>query len=122
MRICYFGIYNPDYSRSRILIDGLRQNGVEVFECNSRYRGVLKYIDLAIKHWCIRKDYDAMIVGFPGYQAMILARFLTRKQIIFDCFTSVYDSIIFDRKQAQQGGIKARYYWFLDWLSTRLAD
>ncbi len=122
MRICYFGIYNPDYSRSRILIDGLRQNGVEVFECNSRYRGVLKYIDLAIKHWCIRKDYDAMIVGFPGYQAMILARFLTRKQIIFDCFTSVYDSIIFDRKQARQGGIKARYYWFLDWLSTRLAD
>ena len=122
MKVCYFGIYNPNYSRNRILISGLRENGVEVVECNSHRHGILKYADIAVRLWRIRKEYDVLVVGFPGYQAMILAQFLTRKRIIFDCFTSAYDSLVCDRKQARADSIKARYYWVLDWLSMRLAD
>jgi glycosyltransferase involved in cell wall biosynthesis len=122
MTICYFGIYNPSYSRHRILIKGLRQNGIEVIECNSRLHGVAKYIELAKKHFKIRKKYDIMIVGFPGYQAVIFARFLTRKKIIFDAFTSIYDSMVYDRRLVRPRSLKAMYYWLLDWLSCKLAD
>lgn len=122
MKVCYFGIYDSSYSRNRILIDGLRQNGVEVIECQSRVRGFSKYLDLVKNHRKIKDDYDVMVVGFPGYQAMILASFLTQKPIIFDCFSSLYDSMVWDRKNAKPYSFAACYYWFLDWLSMKLAD
>ena len=122
MKVCYFGIYDPSYARNRILIDGLRQNGVEVIECQSRARGFVKYLDLIRKHRKIESSYDAMVVGFPGYQAMILSWFLTKKPIVFDCFSSLYDSMVWDRKQISERSVGALYFWFLDWISMRLAD
>ena len=122
MTICYFGIYRSGYSRSRVLTKGLVANGVTVIECNSRLVGFAKYIDLIKKHWKIRNDYETMIVGFPGYQAVILARILTRKKIIFDAFASLYDSMVLDRKEVGTNSLKSFYFWFLDWLSCRLAD
>ncbi len=122
MTICYFGIYDPGYSRNRVFIKGLRQNGVEVIECNSRRRGLFKYLDLFRQHWRLRKKYQVMVVGFPGYQAMLLARILTRRPIIFDTLSSFYDSMIIDRGVAKLGSLVAAYYWILDWLACRLAD
>jgi glycosyltransferase involved in cell wall biosynthesis len=63
-----------------------------------------------------------MIVGFPGFQAMILARLLTVKPIVFDAFYSFFDSMVEDRKIVKAQSLKGRYYWLLDWLSCRLAD
>lgn len=122
MTICYFGIYNSDYSRSRVLANGLGQNGINILECNSRKKGFRKYFNLAKKHWKIRKKYDLMLVGFPGYQTMALAHWLSGKPIVYDAFSSMYDSMVFDRKIAKPKSLKAKYYWFLDWLSCRLAD
>ena len=122
MTICYFGIYNPDYSRNRILIKGLRENGVEIIECQSDLGGVRKYFDLIKKHRAIKNKYDLMIVGFPGYQAMILARILTRKKIIFDAFASFYDSMVLDRKLVEKYSFSALYFWLLDFLACFLAD
>ncbi|MCK4554133.1 glycosyltransferase [Candidatus Parcubacteria bacterium] len=122
MTICYFGIYKPDYSRNRVLIKGLKQNGVKIIECQSSLKGFKKYIDLIRKHKKIKNQYDIMIVGFPGYQAIILAKRLTRKMIIFDAFASLHDSMVLDRKIAEQKSLKAKYYWFLDWLSCKLAS
>jgi len=122
MVICYFGIYHREYSRNRIFISGLKQNGAEIIECASRRQGLVKYFDLIIKHWRIRKKYDVMIVGFPGYQSMLLAKILTRQPIIFDALSSFYDSMIIDRSAAKHRSLKAFYYWALDWLSCQLAD
>src|SRR5258706_6196278 len=119
LTVCYFGIYDPEYARTQILIKGLRANGVEVLECNSRLSGLKKYFDLIKKHWRIRNAYDAMVVGFPGYQSMILARFLTRKPIIFDEFSSIWDSAVFDRRSARLRSLKAFYYRFLDWAAMK---
>ncbi len=120
--VCYFGTYTPEYSRNSILISGLRENGADVIECKTVSRGVLKYIDLIIKHWRMRNKYDIMIVGFQGIQAMILAKFLTRKTIIFDAFASIYDSMVMDRKTVKSNSLSAKYYWWLDKISMTLAD
>lgn len=121
MTICYFGIYDSQRSRNRIFIKGLRQNDVRVIECVSRQKGVGKYFNLIKKHWQIKKQYDVMIVGFPGYQAMLLARILTCRPIIFDAVESFYDSIV-DRGIAKPGSLAATYCWILDWLACHLAD
>ena len=34
LRVCYFGAYRQNYSRNRIMIAGLRRNGVIVTECH----------------------------------------------------------------------------------------
>ena len=122
MTILYFGSYNPDYARNRVLIDGLRQNGVEVIECRDNSSGVRKFINLFKKHWQLRNRYDVMVVGFLGQQIAPFARLITRKPIIFDAFLSLYDSNVFDRKTVKRRSIRAFYYWILDWLSMRLAD
>jgi glycosyltransferase involved in cell wall biosynthesis len=121
LRVCYFGIYNQQYSRNKILINGLRSNGVRVLECHSSLKGVSKFFDLIKKHWRIRKDYDVMVVGFPGQVAMILARFLTFRPIVLDAFLSFYDSMIYDRKMYAKKSLKAKYFWLIDFLSCHMS-
>src|SRR3989344_5109216 len=76
MKILYFGIYSPNYSRTRVLMKGLRQNKVEVVECNDHSPSVLKYIKLSYKYLTIKKDFDMVLVAFPGYQTTILIKLL----------------------------------------------
>ena len=122
MTVCFFGIYDRHYSRNNILIKGLRQNGINIIECNATEGKIGKYWTLFIMHWKIRKSYDAMIVAFPGYQAVILARLITRKLVVLDAFFSIYDSEVCDRRSTKPKTPAALYYWLLDWLACGLAD
>jgi len=122
MTVCYFGIYRSHCPRNKIFVNGLKLNGIEVIECQSNIKGLKKYIDLIIKHWKIRKKYDVMLVGFPCQQAVFLAKFISRKPIVINIYMSTYDSMILSRGLARTRGIKAIYYWFLDWASCKLAD
>lgn len=125
MTICYFGIYNTNYTRNRVNITGLRENGVGVIECNVQTRGLKKHWDLFWKHWPLRGKYDLMIVGFNGHAVVPIAWLVTRfprKKLIFDEFISTYDSNIFDRKKHSPHSFKALKYWLLDWLTSNLAD
>jgi len=122
MRILFFGIYKPGYSRNRVLIKGLKQNGIEVLECRSSSKGLLSFFDLFFKHLKFLGKYDFMLVGFPGQEVMFLARLLTRKPIIFDTFTSHYGGYILDRQYFSKKSLRAKYYRFLDRWSCKLAD
>ncbi|MDP2586427.1 MAG: glycosyltransferase [Candidatus Komeilibacteria bacterium] len=122
MTVCFFGIYLPDYCRNKVLMDGLRQNGVNIIECNSRARGLKKYFELIRLHRRIKNQYDVLLVAFPGYQSMLLAKLLTNKPIIFDAFNSIYDSTVLDRKLVGPKSLGALYYWLLNWLACKLAN
>jgi glycosyltransferase involved in cell wall biosynthesis len=130
MTILYFGIYNPNYSRNRVLIKGLKENGVDVLECNVPYRSWVSYSKLLLKYFLIKKEFDAMIVGFPGQEVMLLARLLTfrfgskqaKKPIIFDVFTSHYGGYILDRKKFSKKSLRAKWYKWLDKKSVELSD
>lgn len=122
MKVLYFGSYDPNYSRNRILIEGLRLNGVEVLECRDNSPGLRKFFQLYKKYKPLRDKYDVMVVGFLGQQIVPFARLLTRKPIIFDAFLSLYDSNVWDRKTVNPTSFRALYYWLLDWISMKLAD
>lgn len=122
MKVLYFGTYDSGYARNRVLINGLKQNGVRVIECQDNSPGIKKFLNLFRKYRQLKEEYDVVVVGFLGQQIVPFAKLITRKPIIFDAFTSLYDLNIFDRKTAKPGSMKSRYYWLLDWLSMKLAD
>jgi len=122
MKFCYFGNFNPSYSRNSVNINGLRQNNCQVILCQTRKRGIWKYIDLFLKHYKIKHQYDFLIVGFSGFSLLWLAKLLSKKPLIFDAFVSQYLSNIEDRRQHKPNSLKARYYKFLDKFACQLAD
>lgn len=125
MKICYFGDYDRDYARNRILIKGLKKNNVEIIECNNRsLRFFWKIKNLYSRHKKISNNYDLMIVGYTPISrfAVPFARLISSKKIIWDAFYSLYDSWVYDKKLVSKYNPKAWYYWFLDWINCRLAD
>ncbi|MBI4117380.1 MAG: glycosyltransferase [Parcubacteria group bacterium] len=127
MIVCYFGIYSSNYTRNKVNIKGLQENGVKVIECRSDEPGRFrKYWDLFCKHWPLRNHYDVMIVGFHGHAMMPLAwlcaKVISQKKLIWDAFVSTYDTTVFDRKKARPGSFKAFKHWLIDWLGCVLAD
>lgn len=122
MTVCYFGNYNPEYARNRILINGLRQSGVGVVECQTRKSGVGKYWSLFKQHNKLKDKYDVMIVGFSGYSVMRLAKWLCRKPLVFDAFVSLYLSDVEDRQLYTENSKAARRLARLDKRACELAD
>lgn len=120
-KVLYFGVYDPDYSRNWVLINGLRKNGVEVEELRQKpARGA--WLKLIWGYLKLKKDFTAVVVGFPGQEMMFLARWLFRKKpIVFDAFTSHYGGYILDRKRWGEKSWRARCFRWLDYWSCRLA-
>lgn len=131
MTICYFGDFDPEYARNRVIIKGLRENGVQVLLCNDRSRGIIKFIALVKKYLALKTQYDIVIVGYSDSRLIVpLAKLITlrlfsgqvRKIVVWDAFYSIYDSWVFDRKIVKAGSLKAKLYWFLDWFNCKLAN
>jgi glycosyltransferase involved in cell wall biosynthesis len=114
LRVCYFGTYRAEYSRNRIMIEGLRRAGVEVVECQEQlwksiedrvqtasggwkrpgfwWRALRAYLRLIQKHRNIG-DYDVLMIGYPAQMDVFLARYLSRrrgKPLVWDVFMSIY--------------------------------
>jgi glycosyltransferase involved in cell wall biosynthesis len=114
MRVCYFGTYRQEYSRNRILIEGLRQAGLQVVECcepfwpeaADRVRLVTWgwmlpgfWVRLARAGWRLARrlrnieGIDLIVVGYPGQLDVFLATLLARRKqvpVVWDVFMSLY--------------------------------
>jgi glycosyltransferase involved in cell wall biosynthesis len=109
------------------MIQGLRENGVDVVECRVEQQKskIKKYRFLIKQFQALKGNFDIIIVGFAGHAIMPLAWLLAKfsgKKIILDLFVSEYDSVILDRKAHKPHSLAAAKYWLLDWLACRLAD
>jgi|SRR3989344_6486853 len=126
MKICFFGSYDPYYSRNKILIDGLQKNGAVIFHCLSlKDNFILRYGELIKRFWSIQKKVDILFVAFVGQLNMPLAWFLgkiTGIPVIFDMFYSMYDTYTFDRQSVKPLSLKAVFYYSIDKLSAILAN
>ncbi len=148
LRVCYFGTYSMEegYPRNRVIIEGLKKNGVNVTECHEDFwkdtsqklegvkagRGLIKplfrllitYSKLISKFRQIGY-YDALIVGYAGHIDIFLAKLLNlfrKKPVIFDAFLSLYDTAAMDRKIVHPRSFKAKLLKLIDTWSCRLAD
>ncbi len=145
MRVCYFGTYRAEYSRNRIMIEGLRRNGVEVVECHEPlWFGIEDRVKAASGGWkhpsfwlrmartyarLLQKyrkvgDYDVMVLGYPGQLDAPLARVLTRlrgKPLVLDVFMSIY-LIAQERGLTERSPLTARLIYLVEKLACSLPD
>ena len=125
MVVCFFGYPNDSYSRSKILIDGLKKNRVKVVHCTDKSGfAPIRYFKLFKKFWPLHNKSDIIFVQFPGQLNMPIAWILGKlfsKQVILDAFTSLYNTYIFDRHSVKQASLAAKFYWWVDKLSCTLA-
>ena len=122
MKVCWFGLYKSNYSRNKILIDGLRQNDVAVVECNVSYKDRYKYFKLIKELYAVKHEYDVIYCAFPINYNVIFAKLFQNKPIVIDAFFPLYDTYVYDRKSVSKFSLRALFYKSLDWINLRLAD
>ena len=114
LTVCYLGTYRAEYARNKIIIAGLRQNGITVIECHEQlwqsvedrvgtasggwlrpgfwWRVVKTYATL-LRRYLKVEDHDVLMVGYPGhfdvFFAWALARF-KKKPLAWDVLNSLY--------------------------------
>ena len=146
MRVCYFGTYDADHVRNRLLIKSLRSHGVEVTECHSRLwqgtedkvreaeRGLINprlwwrflgaYVRLLRRYLRVR-NWDVMVVGYAGHLDVLFARILAsiaRKPLVFDAFLSLHETLVDDRGLADERSMIASLAFRLEKAACRLSD
>lgn len=146
LRVCYFGTYRASYSRNRIMIEGLRRNGVEVIECHQTlwhgiedrvdsvtagwysprlwWRILHNYVRLLGKFLRLDTDFDILVLGYPGQSDVFLARLLAwlyRKPLVWDVFMSIY-LIATERELDTRSPWGVRLLKWLERMAVRLPD
>jgi len=145
MKAVCWGTYDIGKPRTRILLKGLRENGVEVVECRadvwrgvddkSQVSGIGRKIALAAR-WFLSYPsliyrylrlpaHDAAIVAYLGHlDVLMLWPFakLRGVPIVWDAFLSLYNTVIEDRKifGARHPAALLLYCW--EWLACRAAN
>ena len=145
MRIVWWGTYDLSKPRNRILLRGLRENGVEVVECHaevwsgiedkSAISGVGAWLPLVFRWlmaypWLILRylrapRHDAVFVGYLGLiDVLVIWPFarLRGAPIVWDVFLSLHDTVVADRKMVGARHPAARLLFALEWLACRAAS
>src|SRR5688572_17465762 len=120
--VCFLPGRESTYARSRVLLKGLREAGLIVYDCSSSNKGFLRYFSAFGKFLKFERDSDIVFVGFFGQGLVPIVRLWTRRKIIFDTYVSAYQTLAFDRKAIRPRGLGAALIRFVEKLSCRLAD
>jgi glycosyltransferase involved in cell wall biosynthesis len=113
VRVCYFGRYDPTYSRNVIITKCLERAGAEVVHV--RDDRSLPFRTPVLLWRALRARFDVIIVGFRAHSDVFLARLLAsgrRVPLIFDPLTSRYEEKVIDRQLVRPDSWLARWYWF----------
>jgi len=146
MRVLWFGTYSlgGGYPRNTVLMEALRECGVEVVECHAPlfedahakvaaarggsvglvFRMLRAWMRLGVRFFTAGPR-DAVIVGYTGHFDLYWARVLSlfrRRPLILDAFLSPWDTVVRDRKLMSPGSARARLLFRLERSALRLAD
>ena len=141
--VAYFGTYDPAYPRTAVLIAGLRERGVAVYEFQAPLPALTAaemttaggavrlaagiaaaHVRLLARHRR-RLDVDAVIVGYPGHFLVPLGRLLAafrRTRLVFDPLVSLWDTFGGDRGLVTGGGARAAAVRAVDKVAFALPD
>ncbi len=125
MRVCYLGPFDPEYPRNKVIIKGLRKNGVEVIECNARSNyNLINYAKVLEKSEML--NYDVIMLGARGVYynqpLMLCMKHFTKKPIVFDAMLTLYETEVIDRQRVHSESVKAKLMYLLDYLALRNAN
>lgn len=124
-RVCYFGIFDPEQYRTKIIKSGLVHAGYDIVECHVNPRavkGFKKYL-LLFKDFKKKKGdgFNFIVVGFPGYFTVFLAFLISRSPIILDSYISYFDGVR-DRRGVSVFNPISVFAWLVDFFNGIVAD
>jgi glycosyltransferase involved in cell wall biosynthesis len=136
VRVLYFGTYERDYPRNTQVISALRGAGVDVAERHvsvweereHKWRaGARVAARLAVAEARLfrrpQKDFDALIVGYPGHPDLAAARRVAGgRPIVFNPLVSLYDTFVEDRRRFGRRSLAGRALRTIDRHALRAAD
>lgn len=111
------------YPRNQALLKTLKENsdGIEIDEKYSTDKNFFALISYFLFHSF--KSRQVLFLWPASHMLLpILILKLRGKTIFLDVFTSMYDSLVSDRKTIGPYSIKAFYYYCCEYLTLRLAD
>lgn len=123
--VCLLGHHELDYPRNLALRAALEDAGREVFVCHSQAPFPLRHLVLASQLLRIPRSVKVVIVTEGGHRLVPWVRAVARttgRRVVFDPFTSRYNTRVEDRKWFKPGSVQARIAHFQDWSSTHAAD
>jgi glycosyltransferase involved in cell wall biosynthesis len=123
LRVCYFGRYDPYYSRNVILTKCLERAGAEIIRIRDDRPLALR--TPALLRRALATTFDVVIVGFRAHSDILLARLLCRLRrvpLVFDPLTSRYEEKVIDRRLVPRWSWLASWYAFVDKTGCRAAD
>ena len=149
MKVCFFGTYEKDFPSNRIIIKGLKRNGIDVIECHiplwEKYRNkhgnflklfsmfklvvglISAYIRLGLMFFSKCKNVDVFIVGYIGQLDIFFLKVLlffkkNKPKILFIPLVSLYDTAIIDRGLSNKNNLFAKCLFYIDKFSFKIAD
>jgi glycosyltransferase involved in cell wall biosynthesis len=127
LRIAFFGAYDPDYPRTRVLWEGLEARGAEVIPIRvaPQSRPLVREARLLYAWLRDARKLDAILVPSFGHRDIPLAGLLGRatdSPVIFDPLVSRWDTQVGDLGRIRGGSMSAHRVRASDRLSLRLAD
>ncbi len=124
-RVLYITTKNLDYIRVTQQINTLRKSAEQIMIIGSKsvsYPKRLLYVYRRLMGVNMA-EFDLVFVGFsPQLILPFFANKLSRKIKIFDCFISVYDTMVSDRQKFKPGSLMARFCHNLDEKTLAKAD
>jgi len=145
LKIAFWGTYDTGKPRVRLLIQGLKENGINISEyhkevwskvedksqisgwfskVNFLFQWLIAYPRLIYKYIRAPK-HDVIIVGYLGHLDVLLLWPLAkirREPIVWDAFLSMYNTIVEDRKLVKEDSLLANLIFFFEKLSCKAAD
>lgn len=122
INVCYFPGRERNYSRSRVLVNSMREAGLNVLDCSSKSKSIFRYFYSFFNFLKNKGKCNIVFVGFMGQPLVPFVKMFTRKKILFDAFVSCYQTLAFDRKIIRPNGVSAFIVRFFEKYSCQLAD
>ena len=129
MRALYFGTYDREHPRNVNAIAAMTEAGVEITERQAPIRrsGLLGALDVLAAETRLsaprRRDFDVVIVGYPGHFDVPRARHVARKcPLVFDAVLSLEDELVEVRRRFRPRSTAATVLRVVDSRALRLPD
>ena len=149
MKVCFFGTYEKNYPSNRIIIKGLKKNGIDIVECHvslwEKYRNkhgnflklfsmfklavglVSAYARLCFVFFSKCRNVNVIIVGYIGQLDIFFLKALllfkkNKPKILFVPLVSLYDTAIADRGLSGKNNLFAKLLFYIDRFSFKMAD
>ncbi|MBI2009887.1 MAG: glycosyltransferase family 4 protein [Candidatus Chisholmbacteria bacterium] len=143
--ICFFGTYDRDYTSNRMILDGLKQNGVKILEVNANTKvtklttkvemswlailsRILKKYRIVSEVWKNRKklrNVDVIYVGYPGHVDVLAAYIVAkifRKKLVFNPLLIIYNGFADEQGILNKTSLLGKAIKFTESLIYNLCD